>query len=38
VTLTACTTTDEDPSQSWLDSLMNEFCNQADAGTKDCYR
>jgi hypothetical protein len=34
VTLTACTTTDEDPSQSWLDSLMDGICDEADAGTK----
>jgi len=34
----ACSTTDEDPSGPWEESLMNEICDESTRGTSDCNR
>jgi len=35
-TLTACSTTDEEQSHPWQETMMNDICAQAQTGTPDC--
>jgi hypothetical protein len=37
-TQTACSTTDEYPSEPWQDAMMNEVCDDANADIADCSR